>query len=260
MLSKGRPPDTNKMQVPDISYTSPLMNRHSQLSVTLDENLRCVSAFKGRVEWVILNLKKAGADLTEWTASDELIRTKGADLIKRGWLTYVTGTLDSYHQCVCKNLVKSAASGRFLINLDIDNRISIKDTIQLLQLDLDHVLYHGFDGKWGTGSSGMFGLPQSLFRNLGGYNEEFLPYGYDEMDLMNRAVAATGYPIHRFSTRQTAIQNTDTDRAAHLADARPLQVQNTTNRATSQANIAAGRLVCRPVLSQSVTLEKHRPE
>jgi hypothetical protein len=248
------------MPIPDISYTSPLMNRHKQLSETLSDNLRCVAAFKGRVEWVILNLKKAGGDDAEWAASDELIKSKGADLIERGYLTYVTGTLDSYHQCVCKNLVKGAAHGRFLINLDIDNRISIKDTNQLLTMDLDHILYHGFDGKWGTGSSGMFGLPRTVFRDLGGYNEEFLPYGYDEMDLMNRATAATGFPIHRFSTRQTAIQNTDADRAANLVDTRPLQEQNATNRATSQANIAAGRLVCRPVVSQMIALEKHRPE
>jgi hypothetical protein len=247
------------MPLPDISYTSPLMNRHSQLSATIDENLRCIAAFKGRVEWVILNLRKAGVDTEEWTASDLMIRTKGADLMSRGWLTYVTGTLDSYHQCVCKNLVKGAAHGRFLINLDIDNRISIKDTAQLLTMDLDHILYHGFDGKWGTGSSGMFGLPRALYRELGGYNEDFLPYGYDEMDLMNRASVASKFPIHRFSSRQTAIQNTDSDRAAHLADTRSLQEQNVANRELSQANIAAGRLVCSPRISQYVSLEKHRP-
>jgi hypothetical protein len=236
------------------------MNRHRQLSETFTENLRCIAAFHGRVEWVILNLKKAGADETEWAASDELIRNRGADLIRRGYLTYVTGTLESYHQCVCKNLVKRAAHGRFLINLDIDNRISIKDTIQLLTMDLEHSLYHGFDGKWGTGSSGMFGLPRSLFQELGGYNEDFLPYGYDEMDLMNRATVASKYPIYRFSTRQTAIQNTDADRAAHLADPRPLQEQNAENRECSQANIAAGRLICFPHISQHIQVEKHRPE
>jgi hypothetical protein len=244
------------MPIPDISYTSPLMNRHRQLSETLTNNLQCIAAFHGRVEWVILNLKKAGADETEWAASDALIRDRGADLIRRGYLTYVTGTLDSYHQCVCKNLVKAAAHGRFLINLDIDNRISIKDTIQLLTLDLDHVMYHGFDGKWGTGSSGMFGLPRSLFRELGGYNEDFLPYGYDEMDLMNRATIASKFPVHRFSSRQTAVQNTDTDRTAHLADSRPLQEQNIANRERSQENIAAGRLICFPHISQHVHLEK----
>jgi hypothetical protein len=248
------------MPIPDISYTSPLMNRHRQLSETFTENLRCVAAFHGRVEWVILNLKKTGTDETEWAASDALIKERGADLIRRGYITYVTGTLDSYHQCVCKNLVKNAAHGRFLINLDIDNKISIKDTVQLLSMDLEHSLYHGFDGKWGTGSSGMFGIPRSLFRELGGYNEDFLPYGYDEMDLMNRAIAATGFPVHRFSTRQNAIQNTDTDRAANLADSRPLQEQNVANRNQSRANITAGHLICIPHISQHITLEKHRPE
>jgi hypothetical protein len=235
------------------------MNRHSQLAATIDDNLRCVAAFKGRVEWVILNLKKTSGDDTEWTASDIMIRTKGVDLMSRGWLTYVTGTLDAYHQCVCKNLVKGAAHGRFLVNLDIDNKISIQDTSKLLGMDLDHILYHGFDGKWGTGSSGMFGLPRAVFHELGGYNEEFLPYGYDEMDLMARATAASGFPLVRFSSRPTAIQNTDVDRAANLANTRPLQEQNAANRTTSQANIAAGRLVCKPVMSNMIRLEKHRP-
>ncbi len=241
---------------PDISYTSPLMNRHHQLIQTLDSNLRCVNAFKGRIEWVIVNLRCAATpDNAEWQQSDILIRTAAADLLQRGWVRYYTGTIDSYHQPICKNLATRHATGTFVINLDIDNVISIKDTNTLLMLgnDLEVTLYHGWDGKWGSGTSGMFGLPRSLYDRLGGYNEEFAPYGYDEYDLRMRAQALTGWTPMRFCQRQV-IQNTDEERARHLATSQPLLAQNTANRDLSQENIRRGELVCVPRRSAAIAL------
>lgn len=237
------------------------MNRHRQLQATFAENCRMIAACKGRVEWVIVNIRR-GADTAgpcptdEWAASDELIRTAGADLIRRGWLVYQTAVLSSYHQAVCKNLAARVASGSFLINLDIDNRISIADTVRLLSLgsELERVVYHGWDGRWGTGTSGMLGVPRQIYRAIGGYNEELLPYGYEEYDLMNR-IRAFSPCIQKlqFCTR-TSIPNTDAERRQHLSSDLTLQELNRANRATSVENITAGRLVCTPIHSSSVVL------
>lgn len=228
---------------------------------TLTDNCRVVAAFKGRVEWVIVNIAR-DADDAAWAASDAVIRSEGADLMRRGWLTYATATMPTYHQSVCKNLVARAAHGDFLINLDIDNKISIKDTVQLLGLGevLDNTLYHGWDGKWGTGTSGMLGLPRAVFHGLGGYNEEFQPYGYDEYDLMQRAqLAAPTLRVARFCNRAT-IANTDEERSQHLGTAAPLQDLNVANREISRANILAGRLVCTPTRSAAIALSVHTAE
>lgn len=241
---------------PAISYTSPLMNRHHQLVQTLEPNLRCVNAFKGRVEWVIVNLRcTATPDNAEWQQSDVLIREAAAELLERGWVRYYTGTVDHYHQSICKNLATRHATGVFVINLDIDNKISLKDTIALLERgeELNRTLYHGWDGTWGSGTSGMFGLPRHLYDLLGGYNEEFAPYGYDEYDLRARATAMTGWPTTRLCQRQV-IQNTDAERAQHLGTETPLLDQNAANRALSQENIRNGKLVCNPHHSAAILL------
>lgn len=246
---------------PDISYTSPLMNRHHQLVQTLDTNLRCVNAFKGRVEWVIVNLLCAATpDNKEWQQSDAFIREAAADLIQRGWVRYYTGTVTSYHQSICKNLATRHATGTFVINLDIDNKISIKDTVALLEKagDLQRILYHGWDSQWGTGTSGMFGLPRHLYDLLGGYNEEFAPYGYDEIDLRERASAMSGWPILRFCKRDV-IQNTDEERRRHLESSLPLLDQNAANRNISQENIRRGTLVCVPHRSATIHLTAWNP-
>ncbi len=228
---------------------------------TLAENCRVVAAFKGRVEWVIVNIARSDNDM-EWATSDTAIRAEGADLIRRGWLTYATATMVTYHQSVCKNLVARAAHGDFLINLDIDNKISIKDTVQLLGLgaNLGNTLYHGWDGKWGSGTSGMLGLPRAVFHGLGGYNEEFQPYGYDEYDLMQRVqLGAPTLHLVRFCSRAT-IANTDEERSRHLGTAKPLQDLNVANREISRANLLAGRLTCTPIHSAAIALSVHTAE
>ena len=246
---------------PRISYCSPLMNRHRQLMETLSDNCLVVAAFKGRVEWVIVNIRRYDDD-AEWAQSDAAIRSEGANLIRRGWLTYATATMATYHQSICKNLVARAAHGDFLINLDIDNKISIKDTVQLLGRgsDIENTLYHGWDGKWGTGTSGMLGLPRAVFHGLGGYNEEFQPYGYDEYDLMLRAqLGAPTLQVARFCSRAT-IANTDEERSRHLGTAALLQDMNAANREISRANILAGRLTCTPTRSAAIALSVHTAE
>lgn len=232
------------------------MNRHRQLQETFTENCRMIAACKGRVEWVIVNIRRSGKDDDAWTASDRLIREDGKELIRKGWLVYRTATMSAYHQSICKNLAARPATGDFLINLDIDNRISIRDTVRLLSTpDLKNVLYHGWDGAWGTGTSGMIGVHRDIFAQIGGYNEELLPYGYDEYDLMNRALASSpSMQVIRFCSRQAAVPNTAAERSQHLDTAYSLHECNLANREVSKTNVTAGRLVCVPRLSAAITL------
>jgi hypothetical protein len=239
---------------PLITYVSPLLNRHSQLDGTFRQNIRVIEAFNGTVEWVILNMRsRATPDNKEWVASDTLIRTEGAVAISRGWLTYVTATVDSYHQSICRNVASRSVHGEFMIGLDIDNIISIVDTHRLISMGLEKlngILYHGWDGVWGNGTAGMIGVTRKRFEEIGGYNEEFLPYGYEEFDLMNRLLAK--YPELEYTRfgKRTVIQNTDEERQVNLTDTQtPLSIQNQKNRELSQCNIREGRYVCTPVYS-----------
>jgi len=220
------------------------MNRHWQLEQTLVSNLQVISAFKGRIEWVIVNIRRA--DISgDWSASDTLIRSKGAELIEKGWLTYRTTTLPEWNPAWGKNLGKFLAAGDFLINLDIDNLISIADTARLLKSDLTKLVYHGFNGTWGTGTSGMVGVPRSVFFATGGYNEDLVGYGFDDIDFLMRAQRLSGLEVVQFCTRKT-IPNSEAERTGNiLSTTATLQEQTARNRANALANISAGELVCK---------------
>jgi len=231
---------------PMISYCSPLMNRHWQLEQTLAANLQCVAAFKGRVEWVITNIRRqddlSGAD---WVASDALIRREGADLIERGWLRYHRTELSEWNPSAGKNLGKYYATGEFLINMDIDNRISIPDTCRLLKLDLGATIYHGFNGIWGSGTSGMVGVPRAVFYAIGGYNEELVGYGFDDIDFLMRAQRFSGMQVTQFCTR-TTIPNSARERTENILSTNvSLEEQSASNKAASLARIQRGQLICK---------------
>lgn len=234
------------------------MNRHWQLKETFSSNCRCVEALRGRVEWVIVNIRRAD-DISgeDWAASDKFIRTEGAALLEQGLLRYFTTELPEWNPSWAKNLGKMLARGAFLINLDIDNYISIVDTMQLLKLNLDGILYHGFSGQWGTGTSGMVGIPRAVFYATGGYKEDLVGYGYDDVDFLTRAYAVSQLPVKRFCTRRT-IANDMIDRTANILVTRAsLSEQNAENRRRSERDIAAGHLRCENTVTRGCIVLDH---
>ena len=246
------------MDPPTISYCSPLMNRHWQLKETFTANCRCVEALKGRIEWVIVNIRRADdVSGVDWVASDALIRSEGASLLERGVLRYFTTTLPEWNPAWGKNLGKMLARGAFLINLDIDNFISIADTMRLLKSNLAGMVYHGFSGQWGTGTSGMIGVPRSVFFATGGYKEELVGYGFDDIDFLRRAQAVSHLPVEMFCTRRT-IANDAAERTANIrATHGTLQEQNAANRVRSERDLAAGKLRCENVVTRECIILDH---
>jgi len=249
----------SKMQTPRISYCSPLMNRHWQLRETLAANLRCVAAFKGAVDWVIVNIRRADdVSGTDWQASHDLILSEGAVALAAGHLLYYTTVLPEWNPSWGKNLGLFLGRGDFLINLDIDNFISIKDTAKLLGLDLDRMIYHGFDGTYGNGTHGMVGTPRSLFFAVGGYKEDLIGYGGDDWDFLTRAHMVGRLPVQTFATRKT-IQNDADQRTANIrCTTLPLEEQNRLNVERARAAIAAGQMTCENSVTRQCVIHDHQ--
>jgi hypothetical protein len=222
------------------------MNRHWQLVQTLESNLQCIAAFKGRVEWVITNIHRADdVSGTDWSASDALIKEKAAALLEKGWVRYHTTTMREWNPSIAKNIGKFCAIGKFLINLDIDNTISVADTVRLLKLDLDHTIYYGFDGTWGSGTSGMVGVPRAVFFAVGGYNEDLVGYGFDDYDFLVRCSYHSGFSVAQFCSRKT-IPNSTEDRISNITStSATLQDQADANKQFALSRIEAGHLVCK---------------
>ena len=87
--------------------------------------------------------------------------------------------------------------------MDCDNKIDPREVYYLLDLIKGatknsyrqkisknvegHFIYHGWSGKFHDGTYGRIGMFQEDFKQLGGYDESFLPMGSQDMDLLTRA-------------------------------------------------------------------------
>ncbi len=94
------------------------------------------------------------------------------------------------HFGVAKNRHRAYATGDIYSSLDGDNFVLPDETRQLLELaeaQDDWFLFHHFTGSWGDGSSGRVSMPMQVYRSVG-YDEQFMPRQYDEMDVMLSAM------------------------------------------------------------------------
>ena len=127
-----------------------------------------------------------------------------------------------------KNVAHRMATGDFLVNLDADN-ILTPEYLEWLQ----GVVNAGvpciiFTHAWG-GGGGRIGLPREAFLSLGGYDERFDDWGYDDNDLLERGrrvglkAVKTPDALVRFLRHEDALrgvnQRASRSRAKKLSDA-----------------------------------------
>ncbi|MCC3773282.1 hypothetical protein K6I33_000030 [Streptomyces sp. UNOB3_S3] len=142
-----------------------------------------------------------------------------------------------------------AATGRYLVNLDADNYIG--DTIPtwraLWEGDPDLVI-RGFspnaDGRLdpGNGSYGRIGLSRAAFDKLGGYDEELLPMGCQDSDLVDRA-RAHGMRVVRVPQQVPfAIRNVQAEKVKYTGTALSWYDMWQRNLRHAEDNLRLGRL------------------
>ena len=159
------------------------MNRYEQISRTLPENLRNNVRFVEDIEFVLVNFING----PEGLKTDRWVRGKFKDEIKSGYLRYfVTDKMPQFHASVAKNTTHINASGLYLFNLDGDNYITPEETSFLLDRCIYDSVAHLWSGIWFDGSYGKIGMGAWEFSVLYGYNEDFLPKGHQDMDLLKR--------------------------------------------------------------------------
>lgn len=106
-----------------------------------------------------------------------------------------------------KNLGHRLASADYVFNLDADNYITEGDVESILHAASLGAVCHQFSGTYGDGSHGRIGLPKTKFLELGGYDEAFLPMGYQDVDLLNRAKLSGATVLQTSSPELAAVQN-----------------------------------------------------
>lgn len=228
-----------------ISYCSTCFNQFDQLNKTLLYNCSIIEEFSS-VEIVLVNFINGaeGNEIEEW------VKSNFKKFINSGSLKYLTEyNLLHWHSSIAKNIAHNQGTGKLLFNLDCDNYIQKKETQYLLSFPIsDNFIYHGFnfDGKRDDGTYGRVCLSSTLFRTLGGYNEKFLPGGYQDTDLLIRAQKYTGSIIHKSRFEPVTIKNSKGEHMKHVnkkfrifkSDEYNWKVCDTLNRLISKYNLA----------------------
>lgn len=156
-----------------------------QLKQTLPKNLEDVSGFPN-VEFVVVDYASEDG-LKEW-----VVNTMTREVGKRLVYGEVQGQGTSeFRRSHAKNCAHLLATGDVLVNLDADNFVG-RGYVQFLDDYFSRgyslaVTNLSFLTKLGESAGGRLAISKDLFLDLGGYDEEFIGYGYEDMDLRERA-------------------------------------------------------------------------
>ncbi len=157
-----------------LSFCTPCMGRYHHLKITLDHNLETIARCGAAVEWIIVNYNSRDG---MHEGLREYVR-----FIESGHLAYYHTTDFQYFSSPhSKNLAHLLAGGDYVVNLDADTFINTEGVARLLRIFEQHpdAVLRGF--------TGLVGLKKSHFLSLGGYDEDFAGWGFDDDDLVSRA-------------------------------------------------------------------------
>jgi hypothetical protein len=199
-----------------ISLCTTVRNRRSQFQATFCDNLNALSTCQN-VEWIILDY---GSSQNEF----ELFRKAHPPT----WVHWVRMEAAYWHTPRAKNAAVHASTGDIVMNFDVDQRL--KNAIAAAQKAGDRTLVHNWSGVSRDGTCGRIACSRRVFDRLGGYDEDFLPCGYDDLDLIARA-AASGVKVAKINCGPNAAIPNTTEEA--ISDCR---VEGVTWKAMEKAN------------------------
>ena len=153
-------------------------NRLWQLERALPLNL--FHAWPHR-NWTTVYLVDCGS--TDGTL--EWVKDKCRDAMNAGLLKVYTAECQYWHASICKNTAHKVAKEDILVNVDCDNLIGPEFPVIVAdQFKLGKTVVQ-FEGK-SSGSAGRIACIKNQFYEIGGYDEDTLPMGFQDIDLLRR--------------------------------------------------------------------------
>ena len=129
------------------------------------------------------------------------------------------------------------------MNLDADNLIDTAITEINEEFHQQIHALHLWSGRFGDGTYGRIAIDAARYAEAGGYDESFLPMGYQDMDILDRLRGLGCVIKHRPCKTGTAIQNTADESIEHCRiQHMSWEDFNRANQQASHANIARGCL------------------
>jgi predicted glycosyltransferase involved in capsule biosynthesis len=178
------------------------MGRFHHLKITLGPNLRVVEKFGGEVELVVVNYNSRDG-------MHEGLRDY-VSFIEGGQLSYYHTTDVQYFSSPhSKNLSHLVAGGDYVVNLDGDTFLNAAGVARILQI------FDAHPDAVMRGLTGLVGIKKNHFLSLGGYDEEFVGWGFDDDDLVSRARQAK-FPYVEEDELVSRLEHGDEERVSNF--------------------------------------------
>ena len=212
-----------------ISFCTPVCNRLYQLIETFDHNCKVISENKD-TEWIILNFASHDGLHDFMISRLNKISTR---------IVYAKDTSNRmWHMSSGKNSAHAVASGNVLVNMDCDNYIDPNVDIIKTKFQSGTQILRTWTGIYGDGTCGRVSIDKDSFYKLGGYDENFYPAGYQDIDIFKRAIALKlRHDVH-VSTDYRAIKNDKIETIKNTGMSNiPYKFMNEENEEMSKHNI-----------------------
>lgn len=182
-----RPPHTKGLR---IAFCTSSLGRDDQVKAALPIQLLSLWPWSGTVRLYFADFNE-GRDLQDWVVCE------CSEALESGLLRYGrSAARRSWHASVCKNMVHCWAAewADVLVNLDGDRLLGSGFMPALLAeiagvLPERHVCIHATNAS-SKGTYSTIAVDTRLFMHMHGYNEDFLPCGYEQTELLSRCAAA----------------------------------------------------------------------
>ena len=223
-----------------LSFCITCKNRLHQIKQTLRQNIEDNKGFRDLIEFILVDFGSTDG-LQEWISENFM------NEIEEGYLKYYyTEEMPFWHMSLAKNTSHLLANNLIVVNLDCDNFTGKNGGMfiieNMIKYGWDKTVIHQMSSEIGDGSCGRVSLSKTNFMILRGYDESFEPFGYDDIDLLERAKKIRLNNIYLPDIRYNrVILNTTEERMANINSKLSCEEMDERNKQLSIKNIAAGK-------------------
>ena len=171
-------------QRPKLSFCITHKERFEYLQKTLLQNLKDNEEDRLNIEFILMDFHESD-EVMHW------IREIFPKEIGQGYLKYFRAKIQGWSAPLAKNTAHYVASGSILTNLDCDNftgREGGRFVLEQYYKEESNLMLWQFSRVRRDGSYGRMSFYQQAFEDLGGYDEGLMEMGFQDNDLMLRAL------------------------------------------------------------------------
>jgi hypothetical protein len=204
-----------------VSFVTTVAGRLAHLQETLPANLDAAGGLSGRVDFLLLNYD-ADPAFRRWAEEN-------ASTIGLGSLTHYFELLQPrpsrWHASYAKNVIHLLCQKEFVCNLDADNFLSSSFVREVVTgFDARDDVFFTLAHLHAKGVWGRIAVSKRAFCEVGGYDEAYLGWGYEDVDLVERLCRAGSVQVPILSS-DTAIEHDDSLRESKcpmgMSESRP---------------------------------------